>query len=187
MNALHTGPLRVDLWAHRVRRHLPAGLAPWLTGTGSLTARLRARSQHFAVQVISQRLALPVQDEARLFGLRHHRPALVREVLLCTDGMPVVFAHSVVLPRDVRGVWHLVAGLGTRPLGAILFEVPTVRRGPLAARRLPAADPRVRRAAQSAGLPAAVPLWARRSMFFKQGRPLLVTEVFLPAIEKLPR
>ena len=157
----------------------------WLTGRGSLTARIRARCKDFEVRVLQQRLGLPLPDERRLIGVRWHASALVREVLLCADGVPVVFAHSVVLPQHLRGAWHLVAGLGTRPLGAVLFADQSVRRGPLRVKLLDPRDRRWQRAVAASGIVPSGALWARRSVFKRAGRPILVTEVFLPTLARL--
>lgn len=162
-------------------------IRPWLTDRGSLTARIRARCDRFEVQVLQQRLALPLVDERALLGRVRPSSALVREVLLCADGVPVVFAHSVVLPRHLRGAWHLVAGLGARPLGAVLFADASVKRGRLHFKRLGPRDPRWQRAIGSAALSSPGPLWARRSVFLRRDLPLLVTEVFLPTIASLKR
>lgn len=172
--------------AHPARAGAPAALRPWLADPGSLTARIVARCDRFAVHVLGERRALPCRDEHALLDLPPGRHAWTREVLLVADGVPVVFAHSVLAPRDLTGAWHMARAIGSRPLGAALFADPGIRRGPLSAARLVATHPLHRRAAaalaESGALP---PLWARRSRFDRQGRPLLVTEVFLPAILQL--
>lgn len=157
---------------------------PWLLDRGSLTQRLRARSQAFAVRGVSQQWARPQPDEARLLGMRPHHSALLREVSLCCDGQPVIFAHSVLPRRSLRGAWHGLGRLGARPLGEALFANPAVVRATLSYRKLSATSALFRRAA--AGL-SEVPqsLWARRSVFLLQDAPILVTEVFLPGVLKL--
>jgi chorismate--pyruvate lyase len=162
----------------------PAWLHPWLSDPGSLTARIVARCGSFRVRVLGETRALPCADERALIGLPPGRHAWTREVLLVADGVPVVFAHSVLAPNDLTGAWHMARAVGSRPLGAALFADPGIRRGPLFAARLMPTHPlhRHARAATGAALPV---LWARRSRFTRLGRPLLVTEVFLPGIEKL--
>jgi len=164
----------------------PTHLRPWLTDPDSLTARLAARCGKLEVRVLRQSMALPGEDERALVGLPRGRRAWLREVLLVADGRPVVFAHSVLAPRDLRGAWRMAAAVGGRPLGAALFADPRIARGALHCERLDGAHPLHRRAqrAVSAALPA---LWARRSRFLHRNRPLLVTEVFLPTIADLRR
>jgi chorismate--pyruvate lyase len=164
----------------------PTFLHPWLADPGSLTQRIMRHCLDFQVRVLGERRCLPFNDEAPLIGLPAGRYAWTREVLLIADGVPVVFAHSVLAPCDLTGAWHMAQAIGSRPLGAALFADPGIARGPLTAARLTAAHPLHRRAAAALG--AALPtLWGRRSRFSRQGRPLLVTEVFLPGIAQLAR
>lgn len=156
-------------------------LRAWLADEGSLTARIQGRCRHFSVTVMRQALIRPHADEARLLGIRRGSLAWVREVVLHADGCPVVFAHSVLPRTSVRGAWRLFAAVGGRPLGAALFADSRIRRGTLAYRRLDARHP-LWRATTGGGHE----LWARRSLFHRCGKPLLVTEVFLPDILCLP-
>jgi chorismate--pyruvate lyase len=164
----------------------PAWLRPWLADPGSLTARIVARCDSFEVRVLGERRARPFPDERALIGLPPGRYAWTREVLLFADGLPVVFAHSALAPRDLNGAWHMAQAIGSRPLGAALFADPSIYRGPLSAARLTARHPLHRRASAALGSPLPR-LWARRSLFCRLDRPLLVTEVFLPAIQPLTR
>ncbi len=155
----------------------------WLTGRGSLTSRIRARCAAFGVRLLYQGPRRVTRDE-RFLGAGGARLALVREVCLYCGGTPVVFAHSVVRRRDLRGPWRVLARLGTRPLGAALFADPRVRRYPLRFRKLSVRDELGARA--RAALGARTPaLWARRSLFTLHGSPILVTEIFLPGILRL--
>ncbi len=162
----------------------PAYLHPWLADPGSLTARIVARCELFRVRVLGETLTLPFADERGQIVLPAGRLAWTREVLLLADGVPVVFAHSVLAPRDLTGAWHMARAIGSKPLGAALFADPHITREPLHTARITPRHPLHRHA--SAALAAPLPtLWARRSRFCRLGRPLLVTEVFLPGIEKL--
>lgn len=109
---------------------------------------------------------------------------MVREVLLLHGTTPLVFAHTVFAAGGLRGAWRGIAGLGTRPLGAALFADPRIVRFPLRQKKLSRAHPLYRRAAaQLKKMPS--PLWARRSIFAAGKSPILVSEVFLPAIHDL--
>ncbi len=156
----------------------------WLSDAGSLTARVAGHCRWFSVDLVRQALARPHRDEVRALGIPRRERAWVREVVLRADGRPVVFAHSVLPRENVRGAWRLFAGMGGRPLGAALFADPGIRRAPLEFRRLDGRHPLWQAAARIVG-PLRGELWARRSLFYRRGKPLLVTEVFLPDIVKL--
>ena len=158
-------------------------LRRWLTDPGSLTARLERHAGRITVKVLFQGLRRPNPDEAFLFASRSAR-VMVREVLLLRGATPLVFAHTVFDPAGLRGAWRGVAVLGNRPLGAALFADPRIARFPLHQKKLAGGHPLYRRAAARLKRPPAV-LWARRSIFAAGKSPILVSEVFLPAVADL--
>jgi chorismate--pyruvate lyase len=153
-----------------------------LSDRGSLTRRLQARHADFRVVPVARGLAQPFPDEIRLLRMHPHALAYVRDVLLIGDGRTRVFAHSVLPRSSLRGGWNSITRLGTRPLGEALFSNPRIRRLGLSIRRLDARHPLYRAAQRHTGITARQ-LWARRSVFCLDSRPLLVTEVFLPVTE----
>jgi len=155
-------------------------LRRWLTDRGSLTARLERHAGRITVRVLFQGLRRPNPDEDFLFPSRSAR-VMVREVLLLRGATPLVFAHTVFDPAALRGAWRGVAVLGNRPLGAALFADPRIARFPLRQKKLGAAHSLYRRAAAHLKRPPAA-LWARRSIFAAGKSPILVSEVFLPAV-----
>ncbi len=158
-------------------------LRRWLTDRGSLTARLERHAGAIRVQVLFQGLRRPHPDEVFLFAQPAER-VLVREVVLLHGATPLVFAHTVLAAESLRGAWRRITGLGVRPLGAALFADPRIARFPLRQKKLPRTHPlHQRAAAQLKRAPG--PLWARRSIFAAGKSPILVSEVFLPAMLKL--
>ena len=157
----------------------------WLSDRGSLTRRLKACHADFRVNLVARGFAPPFLDEAQALRLSPKALAYVRDVLLIGGGHMRVFAHSVLPRASLRGGWRGVTRLGTKPLGGTLFTDPRIRRLGLTMCRLDARHPLYRAARRHTGL-TAHHLWARRSVFCLNGHPLLVTEVFLPAIDDAP-
>jgi chorismate--pyruvate lyase len=158
----------------------------WLTDRGSLTSRLQARCPAFSVRAVHQRLDKPCRDELSLIKSRRKERVVVREVYLYCRETPVVFAHSVLKRRSLRGNWRSISRQGVKPLGAALFANPLVKRTPLYFKKLTLHHELYLRACQ---ILKTLPnyLWARRSVFILRGRPIMVTEVFLPGILELSR
>jgi chorismate--pyruvate lyase len=66
----------------------------------------------------------------------------------------------------------------------MLFTNPMIKRAEFGYKQLNIHHPLFKRACQRLQTPP-TSLWARRSLFTLQGQPILVTEVFLPAILRL--
>ena len=159
--------------------------ARWAVGADSLTARLRAASSSFRVQLLGQHRAMPLRDEWRCLGMVGPAETLVREVLLVCDDIPVVYAHTIVHPRSVALDWPFLKALGTQPLGHSLFADPRVERGRFEFALLDARHPLIRRGHAALGdvpMTGTERLPARRSVFRRGASAMLVTEVFLPAL-----
>lgn len=168
---------QIDAWRSAPPAH-PHALRTWLTDRGSLTSRIVAHFSRFNLVRLEQHLQRPTRDERRELGLRDHELAVVREVILRDGETPLIFAHSVAARSDLRGAWRGLSRLGQRPLAEMLFNDPNVMRLPMEYKKLDARHALYRRAKQVVVIDART-LWARRSVFWKRGRPLLVTEVFL--------
>ncbi len=156
----------------------------WLVTAGSLTRRLQASARSFSVTHVRQHLGRLQPDEAVVLDMRRQHQALLREVCLCCNGRPVVYAHSVLPRHSLHGAWRDLAHLGSRPLGAALFAQAGVMRTQLTYRKLRPGHPLYQRAVSLLKLTSPM-LWARRSVFMLQGAPILVTEVFLPDVLEL--
>lgn len=157
----------------------PPRLRDWLLDSGSLTARLRRKSQgRFQVRVLRQSWGLPRLSERRLLDMADREWGLVREVLLCGAGEPWVFARSVMPARSLEGDLRRLRQLDSRPLGHLLFSYPSMERGQYQLCRMPAAMLPAVAQAQSGDA-----LWGRRSRFELAGRGIMVSEIFLPAFQ----
>lgn len=164
------------------RRRIPAHLRPWLLDRASLTRRLQEHCPgRFAVEVLAQGWRRPMRNEVLALGTRRTTRALVREVRLLCHGEPLVFARTVIPAATLQGRRRRLGRLGSRPLGAVLFADPSMRRGEL---ELSCMGPGQRLFDTATRGLAARPqaIWGRRSLFFLGERPLLVQEIFLPAV-----
>lgn len=157
------------------------GYAPWLHDHGSLTRRIQHHCSSFHVQNIYNGLTIANHDEIEVLQLTRRQKIYTRDVFLFADNNPVVFAHSVVAAEHLKGAWHALQHLGNRPLGALLFTHPLIKREALRFQSLKQGHPLYQQATQKLLSPPSQ-LLARRSVFSLYSAPLLVTEVFLPHI-----
>lgn len=163
------------------RLQLPPRIREWIALQTSMTERLeQVAGNPVTVDVLRQARAALYTDEHQLFatGTAH---AVVREVCLSSREQPLLIARSAF--TSLRLQTHpVIAGLGTRPLGSLLFAggVPCpythrefARIGPhmplfgLIRQRHRGVQPEY---------------WGRRTVFRLFDEPLLITEIFLPAL-----
>ena len=131
------------------------------------------------MRVLSQVRGTPCADEARLLGMPQGQRAIIRQVQLLCDGQPWIYARTVIPVTSLRGRLRRLAHLGTRPLGGMLFADPSMHRGTVQLARIRAGQA-LYAAAMSRLQLSPAEIWGRRSVFRIAGKPLLVSEIFLP-------
>ncbi len=165
----------------RLRSTAPAVLWDWLLDASSLTRRLQhACGERFRVQLLEQRWGRPLASERRALGIKRGGRAVIREVRLLCGETPWVFARTVIPVRTLRGPQRRLTRLGTKPLGAALFADPWLCRGEVEVTRIGPGDKLFEHAVGASDADDAV--WGRRSLFWLRGKPLLVSEFFLPTL-----
>lgn len=165
----------------------PLALQEWLSDTGSLTRKLENELQypadrHLELQILADCKQNLVASEKKFFRRPMNR-SRIREILLCDQGEPIVMARSVLPITSSIGSNHRILKLGHKPLGAVLFAKDLKGRfRPIRQIvRLDHHHPEWKACRRRyADLPKRV--WARRTLYQLNGHPLLVMEIFLPAL-----
>lgn len=141
---------------------LDAQLRDWLLLEDSMTKRFEQQGKSVTVTLIRE--AFVGQDEvAEEQSLLPAEPRYwLREILLCADGEPWLVGRTVVPESTLSGPELQLQQLGNTPLGRYLFTSSTLTRDFI-----------------EIGKDAE--LWGRRSRLRLSGKPLLLTELFLPA------
>ena len=152
-----------------------AKLKNWLLATGSLTERLQSQCRQFSVSVIGQSEAKLLDDEIQQLNAKNEE-WIVREVILFGDGVPWVFARSVLPKSELDGSLSRFTSLGDKPLGQVIFNDAQFERLPIQVTRLESTNPLMKQLA----IRSEQPLFGRRSLFRYRQSHLLVAEVFLP-------
>lgn len=133
----------------------------WLMEEDSMTRRFERHCQ--LVTVTIEREGFITADEAGEDAalLPDASRYWLREILLCGDGVPWLAGRTLVPESTLNGPEAMLQTLGERPLGRYLFSSSTLTRDFI--------EP------GQAGA-----LWGRRSRLRLSGKPLLLTELFLP-------
>ncbi|ORM50403.1 chorismate lyase [Pantoea conspicua] len=154
--------LRTLNWLSPTQATLTPSLLDWLMEEDSMTRRFEQHCQQVTVEPIREGFidASELDDERAL--LPDDKRFWLREVLLFGDGVPWLAGRTLVPESTLNGPEAMLQQLGTRPLGRYLFSSSTLTRDFIEPGNVNA-------------------LWGRRSRLRLSGKPLLLTELFLPA------
>lgn len=151
----------------------------WLFNQQSLTARLRQLSdERFAVVPVFEGWQTLRTDECAVLGCAEGETGWARLVFLTGNDRPWVYARSVASRQQLQDSGFDFAGLGTRPLGELLFNNQSFARGEIEICHL---QPAILADAVQPYCQPDQPLLARRSCFTSSTLKILVAEAFLPA------
>ena len=158
-------PALTQLRALRYFEHIPA-LDPeqldWLLLEDSMTKRFEQQGKKVTVTLIQEGVVAPDAVTGELPLRPKEARYWLREILLCADGEPWLAGRTVVPESTLCGPELALQELGTVPLGRYLFTSSELTRDFIEIGR--DAD-----------------LWGRRSRLRLSGKPLMLTELFLPA------
>jgi chorismate--pyruvate lyase len=165
------------------RNKISPSLRSWLFDPSSTTSRFRKISNNLVVKVLEQGWLMPTENERLFLKLLPRQLAFIREVEIYCDDIPCMTARTVIPRSSLIGKnRHLLFELDDRPLGELLFRDPTLKRSEFEFSLLKSGQKEYESIAKFF-IQNNVKIWARRSQFFLSGKPLLLTEIFLP-IEK---
>ena len=158
-------PALMHLRALRYLDHIPA-LDPaqldWLLLEDSMTKRFEQQGKTVTVMLIQEGFVSSDAIANELPLLPREERYWLREILLCADGDPWLAGRTVVPESTLSGPELALQRLGKTPLGRYLFTSSELTRDFIEIGR--DAD-----------------LWGRRSRLRLSGKPLILTELFLPA------
>ena len=154
--------LRALHWLPATSPSLSPALLDWLLEEDSMTRRFEQHCQKVTVELIRESFigADEMAQEAEF--LPADERFWLREIVLCGDGEPWLIGRTVVPESTLNGPEMMLQNLGTRPPGRYLFASSTLSRDFI--------DPG-----------QVDDLWGRRSRLRLSGKPLMLTELFLPA------
>jgi chorismate lyase len=171
-----------DWYEHRRGSHhnLPETVQSWAYEAGSLTQRLRDYyGDTIAVSILFHQWRTPFLSERRQLHLSLSRFSLIREVMLHTNGKPLLLARTIIPEETIKVAHRNLAHLGTRPLGEVIFSYPDLERVTM---DLALIEPITWTSQTQKNANISQAIWGRRTVYAIQKRPMLVSEFFLPEI-----
>ena len=130
------------------------------------------------MRVDRQQWERPRWNERQVLAMPGRSVALVRTVYLLVDDIPVVYARTVIPESTLTGKY---GGLGSRPLGEVLFADRTMKREQMTFSKIKRGQHLYTEALRGVADVCSV-FWGRCSLFWFKNESLLLSEFFLPAI-----
>lgn len=134
----------------------------WLLLEDSMTKRFEQQGKTVSVTLIQEGFVTADEIAEERDSLPQENRYWLREIILCADGEPWLAGRTVVPESTLSGPELALQTLGKTPLGRYLFTSSTLTRDFI----------EIGRHEQ---------LWGRRSRLRLGGKPLMLTELFLPA------
>ena len=140
----------------------------WLLDKGSLTQNVKNLAPgRFNLKLLAREFAAPSLSECKALNIPSRHEAYIREVSLCVDEEPQIYARSIIPRSTLTASERQLLKLINKPLGEFLFAHKNMRRGKIEIKQ---------------GQLNGQTVWARRSIFYVNEKPLLVCEYFLPSL-----
>ena len=156
-----------------------AELRDWLSLTSSMTKHMQSNCNIVKVSVVHNKQDTIYQDEATKLGIDVECPCWIREVIMLCNDKQWLYGRTVIPECSLHGKVKDITQLGSIPLGRILFSDPKTQRDNFEYTYIKAAQLYHQR--MQVFIPDVTQdLWARRSIFNYDKKPLLLTELFLP-------
>lgn len=156
-------------------------LHPFLFHEDSLTQFIQQHcSGLFNVELINEEWQQAFPGETDLLSLADNETAFIRKVLLKDDNQALVYARSIIPEKTLSGNNQRLLKLGNKPLGDFLFKDESTFRSDMRYAKIPVNCALHNEATKDMCITSE--LWGRQSLFFIEQKPLLINEIFLPAI-----
>lgn len=146
-------------WLSVIPEEVSQEMLGWLLEQGSMTERFERHCQRVTVEPYQQCFVQRLGEEEGLLPASERY--WLREITLYGDGTPWLIGRTVIPQQTLSGPELALVDIGSVPIGRYLFS-----------------GDRLTRDAIQIGRQGR--LWARRSSLRLAGKPLLLTELFLP-------
>lgn len=148
-------------WLPLSSPQLTPSLLDWLMEEDSMTRRFERHCEKVTVEILREGFIGAEEAGADALLLPEEPRYWLREILLCGDGEAWLAARTILPESTLQGPEQKLQQLGSQPLGRYLFASSTLSRDFI--------EPG-----------CSHDLWGRRSLLRLSGKPLLLTELFLP-------
>jgi len=156
-------------------------LKKFIFESGSLTRLLQKKcTGRFDISLINESWCKALPDEMRVLSLRNNENSFVRESYLSCNNEKLVYARTIIPRKTLDRKNQKLTRLGHSPLGEVLFKNKKAHRKNIKYGKISLQDISHSKITLDEKIPYS--LFARQSIFYINSKPLLVIEIFLPAL-----
>lgn len=162
----------------------PPNTSQWLYKPFILSKAIKGLGVRFGVNILSQEITFPEEQERVYLCLEAKQRCMIRQVFLTGNDVPLVYGRVTIPVQTLEHQFPSFEELKQQPIGeTLLFNRSDMRRSPFEYACLHRSDPLF--CFEPNELVTQTEwLWGRRSQFYLANDPLMITEIFLPAIEQ---
>lgn len=165
----------------------PKEILPWLIDAYILTQTLKKITPNVTLTLVSQQFDRIDQEEAEALNLTTPDTAWVRKIFLCCDDRPVSYSRVIVPHKTYLAYQNKFDSVQKNFIGEfMLYDNPEVRREAFEYCQMPQSSLLVKELSAHDAQITLKPIWARRSCFWINEYPLLITDSFLPDMPNYP-
>lgn len=175
----------------------PENMGKWLRHAHQISPYLKQCYQQVTLSLVGEEWDQPYADEAALLPhstvgafsrLQTSEKAWIRRILLLGDNEICTYGRTVIPQKTYQQYQAIFESLGREFIGeSFLYKNKQVTRSPFEYAVVSAHEPLFVEILQALSLNQSHEfMWFRRSCFYIEGFPLLVTEVILPSICDCP-
>lgn len=154
----------------------------WISDRSSLTEKIKQKCLgQFSVNVLCHEM-IPAPDyTCEALEIKPGAELLHREVMLCDNEIPLVFACSLLPGDALIGRFGEIRELGARPLGHWIFSEPVLHRQSMEFATIQSDAKLFNRLHTHHPMTGKIP--GRKTVFTGANYPFMVSEFFLPELQ----
>ena len=154
----------------------------WVKNKSSLTDRIK-KIANLKIRLVANNYKNKnlLLSEKNFFPLHKAENIFLREVIIFANGVPIMYARTVLPRKYLRGYWNDIKKLNTNSLSRIVYENPSIKRSNFSY-LAPSLNNKILKKINSLKIDSKNLVIGRQSYFEYKRKNILLTEYFFEAI-----
>ena len=154
----------------------------WVKNKSSLTDRIK-KIANLKIRLVANNYKNKnlLLSEKNFFPLHKAENIFLREVIIFANGVPIMYARTILPRKYLRGYWNDIKKLNTNSLSRIVYENPSIKRSNFLY-LAPSLNNKILKKINSFKMDSKNLVIGRQSYFEYKRKNILLTEYFFEAI-----